>query len=75
MEKWIISSEHHNFADSIVGSPDAIVGLESGDRLRILDTTNFVVTYRGDAYPLKPIVDSIKDLYQKAVIEAQKTPW
>ena len=75
LEKWIISSERHNFAGSNVGPPNMITGFESGDHLRNFDTTNFAVTYRGDAYFLRPIIDAIRNLWQKAMTEAQKPHW
>jgi len=52
-----------------------ITGFESGDHLRNFDTTNFAVTYRGDVYFLRPIIDAIRNLWQKAMTEEQKPHW
>jgi len=59
LEAWATSSERHNFADSNVGPPGMIVGLEPGDYLRNFDTTGFAVTFRGDTYPLQPVTNAI----------------
>jgi hypothetical protein len=75
LEQWATSSERHNFADSNVGPTDMIVGLEPGDYLRNFDTKKFAVTFRGDEYPLKPVIDAIKEIHQKASIEAEKHFW
>lgn len=72
LERWASSSRHRNFADSNVGPPGMIVGLEPGDYLRNFDTDNFAVTFRGDRYLLEPLVNSIHGLWQKAKEEAQK---
>lgn len=72
IEQWATSSQRHNFADSNVGPQGMIVGLDPRDYLRNFDTTNFAVTYRGDVYPLEPIVEAVQSLWQKAVVEAQK---
>lgn len=75
LEEWATSSERHNFADSNVGPPNMIVGLDAADYLRNFDTTNFAVTFRGDTYRLQPIAEAIRDLWQKAVTEAAKPHW
>jgi len=72
LENWAVSSKRHNFADSNVGPPGMIVGLDPEDYIRNFDTTNFAVTFRGDVYHLQPIVDAVRDLWEKTVIEAQK---
>jgi len=75
LEDWATSSERHNFADSNVGPRPTtcmIAGLDPGDYLRNFDTENFAVTYRGDEYHLRPIVDAVHALWKKAVVEAQK---
>ncbi|MCJ7790879.1 MAG: hypothetical protein MUP49_00440 [Dehalococcoidia bacterium] len=72
LEKWAISSGRHNFADSNVGPPNMIVGLDPGDYLRNFDPVNLTITFRGDTYHMKPIIDSIQTLWQKAEVEAQR---
>jgi len=75
LEQWATSSERRNFADSNVGPPGMIVGLEPGDFLRNFDTTNFAVTFRGDTYHLQPVINAIRDLWRKAAVEAEKPHW
>jgi len=75
LERWATSSERHNFADSNVGPPSMIAGFEPGDYLRNLDTTNFAITFRGDIYHLQPMINAIRDLWQKAAVEAEKPHW
>ncbi len=47
-----------------------IAGLDPGDFLRNFDTTNHAVTFRGDTYPLQPIVKALADLWEKARAQA-----
>lgn len=75
LEQWATSSERHNLADSNVGSPNMIVGLELGDYLRNFDTVNWAVTFRGDTYYIQPIADAIQELWQRASVEAAKPHW
>lgn len=75
LEQWATSSERHNFADSNVGPPDMIVGFEPGDYLRNFDTTNFAVTFHGDRYNLRLIIEAIEVLLKKASTECNKPHW
>lgn len=75
LERWAESSERHSFVDSNVGPPGMIQGPAPGDYLRNFDNVGFAVTYRGDTYQLGPVVQAIRDLWQKAVVEAEKPPW
>ena len=72
LEKWATSSQRRNFADSNIGPSGMIVGLDAGDFLRNFDATNYVVTFRGDTYNLRPIIHAIEKLYAKAIVEASK---
>jgi hypothetical protein len=40
LEQWATSSKRHNFADSNVGPPNMIVGIDPEDFLRNFDTEN-----------------------------------
>ena len=64
-----------NFVDSNVGPAGMISGIDPEDYLRNFDTTKNAVTFRGDEYNLKPMVDAIIELHGKASIEANKAPW
>jgi hypothetical protein len=52
-----------------------ISGPDSGDYLRNFDTIKGSITFRGDEYILKPMVDAIVELHLKALTEANKFPW
>jgi hypothetical protein len=75
LEEWVTSSQRRNFVDSNIGPPGMIVGLDAGDFLRNFDTTNYAVTFRGDTYNLRPIIDAIEKLYAMAIVEASKPHW
>ena len=62
LEAWAASSERHNLADSNVGPEGMISGLDPGDFLRNLDAEAMEVTFRGDRYSLKPIVEALSSL-------------
>jgi hypothetical protein len=72
LEQWAALSERKNFADSNVGPTGMITGLEPSDYLRNLDTTQFTVTFRGDTYPVKPLVEALRELHVRAELEAAK---
>jgi hypothetical protein len=75
LEQWAASSQRKNFAGSNVGPPGMILGLEAGDYLRNLDTTQCAVTFRGDIYLLKPLVRALSELHVRAAAEAAKPHW
>lgn len=75
LEEWAASSQRKNFADSNVGPTGMISGLNPGDYLRNLDTTQCAVTFRGDTYLLRPLVEAVSKLHVKAVAEAAKPHW
>lgn len=74
LEKWATSSKRHNFIDSNIGSSNTIVGIDTEDFLRNFDPTSWILTFRGDRYDLKPIIEVIYELYPKVSTEANK-PW
>jgi hypothetical protein len=76
LEEWMLSSERHNFADSNVMPPGAIVGLDPSDFLRNLDPTTLTLTFRGDSYELRPLVEEIGALWRKTseTITEDETP-
>ena len=67
LEQWATSSHRRNFADSNVGPTGIIAGLDPGDYLRNFDTNKYAVTFRGDAYLLKPVADALRELHAKAL--------
>ena len=74
LELWATSSKRHNFVDSNIGPSNMIAGIDAEDFLRNFDDTAWTLTFRGDKYELKPIIDAIYDLYQKVLSEVNK-PW
>jgi len=74
LEQWATSSKRHNFVDQNVGPPSMIIGVDPEDFLRNFDTENFAVTFKGEVYELRPVINAIRDIWLKAVVEAKK-PW
>lgn len=74
LEKWATSSKRHNFVDSNIGPSNMIRGVDPEDFLRNFDPISWILTFRGDKYELKPIIEAIYDLYPKVSAEANK-PW
>lgn len=74
LEQWATSLQRKNFADSNVDPAGMIAGLDPGDYLRNFDTKNYAVTFRGDAYLLKPVVDAIRELHAMVLVESRKPP-
>ena len=66
LEGWATSSERRNFADSNIGPPGMIAGLEVRDHLRHYDPDRQTLTFRGDEYELRPIIEALRDLVAKA---------
>jgi hypothetical protein len=62
LEDWATSSHRHNIADSNIGPPNMIVGLDPSDFLRNFDTSRFAITFRGDVYEVRPIIEAIRPL-------------
>jgi len=62
LEKWVSSSKQRNFIDSNVGPPGMIKGVDVKDYLRNFDNSNYALTFRGDSYSLKPVIDAIKEV-------------
>ena len=75
VEEWATSSQRKNFVDSNVGPTGMISGLKPTDYLRNLDTTQCAVTFRGDTYLLKPMVEALRELHVRAAAEAAKPRW
>ncbi|MEW6455265.1 MAG: hypothetical protein AB1410_00940 [Acidobacteriota bacterium] len=72
LETWIMSSKRHNFVDSNIGLSNMIAGIDTEDFLRNFEDTTWALTFRGDKYELKPIINAIYDLYRKVLIETNK---
>ena len=71
LEEWATSSQRRNFVDSNVGPPGMIAGVDKKDFLRNFDTERFAITFRGDTYALRPVVEAVQQLRDAA---AKVTP-
>ncbi len=66
LEALAESSTRGVFVDSNVGPPGMIAGLDQDDFLRNYDTSTDSVTFLGDSYPLKPVIEAIDVLHRRA---------
>ena len=71
LDSWARSSERNSVADSNVGPPGMIDGLDAGDDIRNYDPTTQTVTFRGDVYHLGPVIAALRELHALA---KQATP-
>lgn len=71
LESWATSSGRKNFIDSNVSPGPIVAALAPSDYLRNFDTAEHAVTFRGDTYRLRPIVDAVRTLYEVALCESK----
>jgi hypothetical protein len=69
LEEWAVSSKPRKLIDANIAPMGTISSAESGDYLRNFDPTNFAVTFRGDSYHLRPIVEAIEQIWHKATVQ------
>lgn len=62
IEEWASSTSRHNFVDTGIFTPGAVVGIDLGDTLRVLDPSTLRLTFRGEAFELRPLVSEIQRL-------------
>src|SRR5262249_37965604 len=68
LEAWANDSPRRNFVDSSLGPPGmGVVGVDPGDFLRNFDPATWTVTFRGDSYQLRPVIEALRTLNEKAV--------
>jgi hypothetical protein len=72
LEEWAISSGPLVFIDGNIRPIQGINGAKPGDDFRNFDHINFAVTFQGDRYDLRPIVEAIQCLEHKATIQLQQ---
>lgn len=75
LERWAASPAPRTLADSNIGLVSAISGLELDDQLRYFDPTTFAVTFRGDTYQLRPIIEAIQAIHQRATEKLRERAW
>ena len=66
LEAWATSPDRRHFVDSCVGSPALFAAFTSRDCLRNLNPQDMVLTFRGETYPLKPVIAAIRSLSEEA---------
>jgi hypothetical protein len=72
LHDWAASSEHRNIVDRMTGPLSAIHGVVRSDVLRHIDPGAGLITFRGDEYPISPIVGELSRLKGIALILAGK---
>jgi len=56
------------FVDSNVGPTGFIGGFAAGDCLRNFDTTTHAITFRGETYELRPVLQAVRDIHSKVSV-------
>lgn len=59
IESWFRESRDKNYADSNIAPTNSIIGLNEEDFLRNFDTTKMAITFKGEVYELRPLVDEL----------------
>jgi hypothetical protein len=72
LELWASSSARHNIVDTSVLPPGSIQGLDPGDFMRNFDPTAYSVTFRGDTYPLRPVIAEVQTLWKRVITEINR---
>jgi hypothetical protein len=75
LEAWAVSSTPRGFVDSNIGPASMVSGFDPGHCLRNFDTVNFAVTFQGETYRLRPIIEAIQAIYQRATEKLRERAW
>jgi hypothetical protein len=80
LEQWAVSSKKRVFADSCIGLANLIRGHQAAgvtpeDYLRNFDPVNFAVTFRGETYQLRPIIEAIQAIHQRVTEKLSQRFW
>jgi len=59
LEDWMLSSERHAFVDENVGPISMLPKVRDEDRHRHFDSTTWTVYFRGKAYELRPMIETL----------------
>ena len=70
LDRWARSSKRRNFADSNIGPPGFISGLDPEDYMRTLDPTSLTLTFHGDSYDLRGIMEALRPIHTAAQRES-----
>lgn len=67
IERWVKQSKRHNFIDrNIFSGGRGIVGGETIDILRNLDSATLTITFWGEAYDLPQVEEALKKVHEVA---------
>jgi hypothetical protein len=75
LHAWATESEHHNFMDMGVVTKGGVVGLDTGDYIRIYDPNDGEHRFRGDTFDLPVAVREIQDTLAAAQRWLTEHPW
>jgi hypothetical protein len=76
LEQWAASPQRGAFVDQNVGPTGRMIsGLDPRSYLRNFDPAQYAVTFRGDTYQLKPLIEALMNLHSKASAEVEKPDW
>jgi hypothetical protein len=75
LDKWWRDSKLHNKVDLVIGSRDAINGLDTDDGFRMFDPQTTDVMFWGQKFNINDIINEIVVLHSKAAQEASKPHW
>lgn len=70
LEHWIDSTDHKFFIDKNISNKDILNGNQAFDvkhSLRHLITDDMILKFNGENYELKPVADSIIELYKEVI--------
>jgi hypothetical protein len=76
LEEWARSDPRPKvFIDEMIGPPKMVTGVAPRDRHRWYDPTTRTAYFRDEAYPLKPLIRAIWDLWPRAAAKAKPGTW
>jgi hypothetical protein len=67
LDKWVALSKKHEYVDGFIHKASAVDEIDAIDRQRNFDRTDWIVTFRGDRYELRPIIAAANELYLKSL--------
>ena len=67
LDTWVASSKKHEYVDGFIHKSSAVEVKDAIDRKRNFDGTDWIVTFRGDSYELRPIIAAANELYLKSL--------
>lgn len=75
LEEWWVNDPNHNIAHRVIGPLDkSVVGLSKQQMFEQFDPATGRVAFWGDVYELRPLLDAIQELRDRA-LQATSKPW